>query len=144
LPKINYVEIDTIITINRRIIELWNKRHSDKPEFLDVGIDRIEEVLDKVKSVANDLEFENMLIEKAAYLVGGLAWSQAFSGGNKRTAILTCTVFLLQNGYRLNIPQNKNPELRQLLFDIQEERGEIRREIIVKIILYIRKYLSKA
>ena len=144
MPKINYIETDTIITINRRITELWNKRHPDKPEFLDVGLDRIREVLDKVKSVANDLEFENMLIEKTAYLIGGLAWAQAFSGGNKRTSILTGTIFLLQNGYRLNIPQNKNPELRQILFDIQEERGEIRREIVLKIILYIRKHMSKA
>jgi len=144
LPKINYVEIDTIITINKRIIKLWNERRPNKPEFFDVGTDRIEEVRDKVKSVANDLDLENMLIEKAAYLVGGLAWNQPFSGGNKRTAILTCTIFLLQNGYRLNIPQNKNPELRQLLFDIQEERDEIRREIIVKRMLYIRKHLGKA
>ena len=144
MPEINYVDIDVIIKINKRIIELWNQRHSDRPEFLDVGTDRIEEVLNKVKSVANDLEFEDMLIEKSAYLIGGLAWNQPFSGGNKRTAILTGTVFLLQNGFRLNIPQNKNPELRQLLFDIQEERGEIRREIIIKIMLYIRKHLSKA
>jgi prophage maintenance system killer protein len=63
---------------------------------------------------------------------------------NKRTAILTCTVFLLQNGYRLSIPQNENPELRQLLFDIQEEHGQLDRQIIDKIILYIRKHASKS
>jgi prophage maintenance system killer protein len=66
------------------------------------------------------------------------------SGANKRTAILTCTVFLLQNGYQLNIPQNENPELRQLLFDIQEERGQINRQVIDKIILYIGKHVSKS
>jgi hypothetical protein len=34
--------------------------------------------------------------------------------------------------------------LRQLLFDIQEERTGVNREIIDKLILYITKYVSKA
>jgi prophage maintenance system killer protein len=123
---------------------MWNQRHPENPEFIDVGTDRLDEVLTIVKNSANDLPFEQALIEKAAYFVGGLAWCQAFSGANKRTAILTCTVFLLQNGYQLNIPQNENPELRQLLFDIQEERGQLDRQVIDKIILYIRKHASKS
>jgi death-on-curing family protein len=123
---------------------MWNQRHPESPEFIDVGTDRLDEVLTIVKNSANDLPFEQALIEKAAYLVGGLAWCQAFSGANKRTAILTCTIFLLQNGYQLNIPQNENPELRQLLFDIQEERSQLDRQVIDKIILYIRKHASKS
>ncbi|MEW6042899.1 MAG: type II toxin-antitoxin system death-on-curing family toxin [Thermoproteota archaeon] len=143
MKKILYVDREKIITINQKIIKMWNQRHPEKPEFIDVGTDRLDEVLTLVKNSANDLSFEQALIEKAAYLVGGLAWCQAFSGANKRTAILTCTVFLLQNGYQLNIPQNENPELRQLLFDIQEERGQLDSQIIDKIILYIRKHVSK-
>lgn len=135
---------DKIITINRTIIKMWNKRHPERPEFIDVGTDRIDEVLMMVKNLANDLPFEQALIEKAAYLVGGLAWCQAFSGANKRTAILTCTIFLLQNGYRLSIPHNENPELRQLLFDIQEERGQVNQQVIDELILYIRKHLSES
>ena len=122
---------------------MWNKKHSEKPEFIDMGTDRLDEVLTIVKNSANGLSFEQALIEKAAYLVGGLAWCQAFSGANKRTAILSCTVFLLQNGYHLNIPQNENIELRKMLFDIQERRDQLDLQIISKIILYIRKHVSK-
>lgn len=141
---IRYIDRKRIIELNKKIIQMWNSRHPDRPEYFDVGVDRIDEVLKIVKDAANDFEREKSLIEKAAYLVGGLAWNQAFSGANKRTAILTCTLFLFENGYELNIPQNRNPELRQLLFDIQEERGNINRETIDKIILYITKLVSKA
>lgn len=144
IKPIKYIDRNRIIDFNRKIIQLWNSRYPDRPEYFDVGIDRIDEVLKIVKDVANDLEHEKSLIEKAAYLVGGLAWNQAFSGANKRTAILTCTLFLFENGYKLNIPQNRNPELRQLLFDIQEERGSINRKIVDKIILYITKLVRKA
>jgi len=106
-----------------------------------VGTDIIDEVLQTVKNAANELPFEKALVEKAAYLIGGLAWAQAFSGGNKRTALLTGIVFFSQNGYRLNVPQSRNAELRQLLFDIQEERTGISREIIDKLMLYIIKYV---
>ena len=142
MKKIIYVDREKIIKINKKIIIIWNQRHPERPEFIDVGTNRLDEVLEIVQKTADDLPYESSLIEKAAYLVGGLAWCQAFSGANKRTAILTCAIFLLQNGYHLNIPQNQNPELRQLLFDIQEERGQINREVIDKIILYIRKHVS--
>lgn len=126
---------------NNLIVEFETSGH--RPERFAVGTDRIDEILDIVKNAANDLDYEKSLIEKAAYLVGGLAWNQAFSGANKRTAILTCILFLLENGYRLNILQSRNPELRQLLFDIQEERCDVNRETIDKIILYISKQVSK-
>ena len=142
--KINYINRQRIIDINKKIIRLWNTWHPDRPESFDVGIDRIDRVLQIVENTGNDLPFENMIIEKAAYLVGGLAWAQSFSGGNKRTAILSCAVFLSQNGYRFNIPTDENPQLRQLLFDIQEERSEINRQIIEKIILYITNHVSTA
>ena len=144
IKSIKYIERQRIIDINKKIIEIWNSRHPEKPERFDVGVDRIDEVLEIVKNTANSLDYEKSLIEKAAYLVGGLAWNQAFSGANKRTAILACTIFLSENGYRLNIPQSRNPELRQLLFDIQEERCNVNKETIDKIILYITKQVSNA
>ena len=141
--SIKYLDRQRIVDVNRKIIHLWNARHPNKPESIDVGADRLDQVLDIVKNTANDLPFEKSLIEKAAYLLGGIAWAQPFSGANKRTAILSCTIFLSENGYSLNIPQNRNPELRQLLFDIQEERSKINRKIIAQIILYITKLVSK-
>ncbi|QLH09432.1 Fic family protein [Candidatus Nitrosotenuis sp. DW1] len=142
MQEIRYIDRQRIIDINKKIIRLWNARHTDRLESVNVGTDRIDGVLQIVVSAGNDLPFENMIIEKAAYLVGGLAWAQAFSGGNKRTAVLSCSLFLSQNGHRLNIPDDENPQLRQLLYDIQEERSEINRQIIEKIILYITKHIS--
>jgi len=141
--SIKYLDRQRIVDVNRKIIHLWNARHPDKPESIGVDADRLDHVLDIVKNIANDLPFEKSLTEKAAYLVGGIAWAQPFSGANKRTAILSCTIFLSENGYSLNIPRNRNPELRQILFDIQEERSKINRKIIAKIILYITKLVSK-
>lgn len=144
MQEIRYIDRQRIIDINKKIIYLWNARHSDRPEVINVGTDRIDRILQIVESVGNDLSLDNKIIEKAAYLVGGLAWAQAFSGGNKRTATLSCALFLSQNGYRLNIPSDENPQLRQLLFDIQEERSEINRKIVEKIILYITKHVIVA
>lgn len=144
VADIKYIDIQRIIDINQKIIEIWNARHPEGPETFNVSRDRIEEVLDIVKNSGNGIEFEKSLITKAAYLVGGLAWNQAFSGANKRTAILTSTIFLANNGYSLNIPQNRNPELRQLLFEIQEQREDIDKEMIDKLILYISKQVSKS
>lgn len=144
MQEIKYIDRQRIIDINLLITTKWNEKYPDKLEFVDVGTNRIDEVLQIVRNAANELPWEKALIEKAAYLIGGLAWTQAFSGENKRTALLTGIVFFSQNGYRLNVPQNKNAELRQILFDIQEERAEINREIIDKLMLYIIKYVSKA
>ena len=95
-----------------------------------------------MKNVANELDREKALIEKAAYLMGGLSWNQPFSGANKRTSILSGILFFAENGYQLNMPQKENPELRQMLFDIQGARNEIDRAIITKLVLYITKFLT--
>jgi death-on-curing family protein len=140
---IRHLDTQRIIDINKKIIESWNSRHFDNPEHFQYNKDRIDEVLEIVRNVADDLDHKRTLVEKAAFLVGGLAWNQPFSGANKRTAILCCTIFLSENGYQLNIPENQNPELRQMLFDIQEHRNEINKEIISKLVLYIAKFLNK-
>jgi death-on-curing family protein len=140
MKKIVYVERQTIIEINKKIIERWNAKHTERPEFIDVGTDRLDEVLSIVKNVANDLEFERSLIVKTAHLIGGLAWCQAFSGANKRTSISTGNLFLRINGYKFQkIPIVEQRKLRHLLFDIQEERGQLNEQTMTQIILYTQK-----
>lgn len=124
--------------INRKIIEEWNVRYPEQPEFIDVSRSRLEEALEIVKQ-AGSAKTEEQTIVKAAYLLGGLAWTQAFSGANKRTAILSTTVFLRRNGLRLTIPKEQQRELRKMLFEVQEQRDRPRPEIIDKIILYIKR-----
>lgn len=133
----NYIERDLIIEINKKIIEAWNKRHPEQPEFIGVSINRIDKVLDIVKRVGNDLDYCECLIVKAAHLIGGLAWAQAFSGANKRTAMLSGSVFLNKNRLRLELPSEQYGELRKLLFEIQEERERLNPKTMEEIILYI-------
>jgi prophage maintenance system killer protein len=136
--KIQYIDTELIIEVNRKIIQEWNKRHPEWPEFIDVSRPRLEEVLEIVKQAGNGLDVKEKIITKAAYLLGGLAWTQAFSGANKRTSILSTTIFLRRNGLRFTIPRERQRELRKMLFDVQEQRDRPRPEIIDKIILYIK------
>ena len=140
--KIKYVERSFIIELNKKIIEEWNSRHPELPGFVSASEARLDEVLHIVDEVGNKLEIKDQLIIKAAYLLGGLSWIQAFSGGNKRTAILSTTIFLRRNGLNITFPRKEQPELRRLLFEIQEDRGQLQQGIIDKLILYIRRNIK--
>lgn len=137
--QINYVEKSFVIELNKKIIKEWNIRHPELPEFIDVSESRLDEVLDIVKQAGNDLDNKEQVIVKASYFLASLAWAQAFSGGNKRTSILSTTIFLRRNGLSITFPREEQRALRQLLFQIQEDREELQPEIIDKLILYIRK-----
>jgi prophage maintenance system killer protein len=94
--------------------------------------------LEIVRQAGKESDLKEKIIIKAAHLLGGLAWTQAFSGANKRTAILSTTVFLRRNGLRLRIPKEQRHELRKMLFEVQEQRTTLLRPIINKMILYIK------
>ncbi|MGI0065171.1 MAG: Fic family protein [Nitrosotalea sp.] len=142
--KIKYVEKSFIIELNKKIIDEWNVRHTELPEFLNASDTRLDEILIMVEKAANEYEITDQIIVKAAHLLGGLAWAQAFSGGNKRTAILSTTIFLRRNGFSMIFPREEQRELRLLLFQIQEERSQVQQEIINKLILYIRRNIQSA
>ena len=91
-----------------------------------------------VRESDEESDLKEKIIINAAHLLGGLAWTQAFSGANKRTAILSATIFLRRNGLRLTIPKEQQRELRRMLFEVQEQRDSPPPEIIGKIILYIK------
>lgn len=74
----------------------------------DVSLDRLDEVLKIVKNTGNKENERKNIILKASYLMGGLAWSQPFSGSNKRTAVLITSTFLHNNGLALTIPKMRN------------------------------------
>ena len=137
--KINYVERSFIIELNKKIIYEWNARHPESSEFISSSEAGLDEVLNMVEKVGNNLEIKDQIILKAAHILGGLPWAQAFSSGNKRTAILSTTIFLRRNGLNITFPKEEQRELRRLLFEIQEERGQLQHEIIDKLVLYIRK-----
>ena len=138
--QIHYLEKSLVIELNKKIIIEWNERHPESPEFIAESGSGLDEVLSIVEKAGNDQVYhKNKIIVKAAYLLGGIPWAQSFSGANKRTAILCTTIFLRRNGLSIKFPPEEQRELRQLLFKIQEERGELQAEIIERLILYIRK-----
>lgn len=141
--KIRYIEAETIIEINRKIIEEWNQRHPEQPEFIALSRSRLDEVLEIVKKAENGTDFAEKMIIKGAHLLGGLAWAQSFSGANKRTAILSTSIFLRRNGLRLTIPKVRQRELRKMLFDVQGLREKPHPETIDKIILYIKENIVR-
>jgi len=144
MKKIVYVDRDTIIDTNSLIIATWNACHPERPEFIDVSTARLDEVLDIVRNVGNDLDFDDSVLVKAAHLAGGLAWDQCFSGANKRTAMSVTSLFLQSNGFDLfRIQKREQRHLRQLLFDIQEERGQLNERTMSEIILYIKRNVRK-
>jgi death-on-curing protein len=51
---------------------------------------------------------------QAAILAQGIAQSQSFVDGNKRTALLAMTTFLALNGWNVNVP---DPRLAQRILD---------------------------
>lgn len=51
---------------------------------------------------------------QAAILAHGIAQSQSFLDGNKRSALLAMTTFLALNGWNVDVP---DPRLAQLILD---------------------------
>lgn len=128
---------ELIIEINKGIIQEWLEQNPTAFEAVNVNHDKLKDVLTTVNKQEN-------LIMKAAYLLGGISWSQPFSGGNKRTAFVCADTILRLNGFRLSIEsKNEQEYLRKLLLEIQDERSKLNEDIMAKIILYVSKRIRK-
>ena len=128
-----------IIDENRKEIEERLAKNPSAMEAFCVAEERLDEVLKMVENIGNDLEFHDKLITKAAYFLGGLSWAQPFCGGNKSTGLLMTLVFLQDNGFTLEIPEDDEAYLIDLLYEMQEDRASLSHETIHKLILYMQK-----
>lgn len=129
---------ELIIEINKGIIQEWLEQNPTAFEAVNVNHDKLKEILTIVNKQEN-------LIMKAAYLLGGISWSQPFSGGNKRTAFVCADTILRLNGFRFSIEsKNEQEHLRKLLLEIQDERSKLNEDVMAKIILYVSKRVRKA
>jgi len=129
--------VDLMIEINRGMLEKWIEKHPDK--FEGVGSDR-----DKLADILTEVEKQDNVIGKAAYLLARIAWDQPFSGGNKRTAVICADIVLRNEGFKLYIENKEDEEyLRKLLFEVQEERVEINPTTIAKLVLYVSKRITR-
>lgn len=128
---------ELIIEINKGIIQEWLEQNPTAFEAINVNHDKLKEILTIVNKQEN-------LIMKAAYLLGGISWSQPFSGGNKRTAFVCADTILRLNGFRFSIEsENEQEYLRKLLLEIQDERSRLNEDVMAKIILYVSKRIRK-
>ena len=131
LPRTTMLTVDDLIAMNRRIIQEWLAEHSDG--FEGVGANR---------SLLGDILRETYRKESpvlmAAHLVAHMAWSQPFSGANKRTAVASAAALLKTHGYDLVIKDKEDIEhIRNLLLDVMGQRSALNPSVYDRIILYV-------
>ncbi|MBM3910402.1 MAG: Fic family protein [Thaumarchaeota archaeon] len=136
------IQKQNLIAINKKVIDYWNKNRQDLllEQFAVRG--EIEQVVEIVNSVGNSGNHLHDVIEKSAYLMGSIAWIQAFAGGNKRTAYIATKEFLQNNGYLLQVKSDSIKELTHLLYSIQEERSQLNFSTMKKIIFFLMKHVK--
>jgi len=126
-----------IIEINKGILKEWNEKNPANKETIAVNEDRLNEVLTMVQK-------HDEPIIQAAYLLAGISWAQPFSGGNKRTSIVSADTLLRINGFMLAMNTESDiVYLQSLLYEIQESRSELDDMTLAKIILYVTKRIKK-
>lgn len=137
------LEKHLFIETNQKIINEWQKKHSDTLDVHHTRIDDLESVLQIIDNVGNSVNSKENLIIKAAYIMGATSWAQPFVAGNKRTGILVAATFLNENGYSIEISKDDEIYLREVLYRIQDSRSELDSSIIGELILYISTKISK-
>ncbi len=137
------VDKQYLIDTNKLIIEDWNRTHPNDPQPLGVRRPEIDNVIPMVEEYdKSNLKLED-LIKKASYLMAIISWLQPFLDGNKRTGIISSGKFLRDNGLDLHIEKKDEPEIRNLLYDIQDQRTSLDHSIVAKIIIYTTKRIKK-
>ncbi len=130
LPRTIMLTVDDLIAMNRRIIQEWLAEHPDG--FEGVGANR---------SLLGDILRETYRKESpvlmAAHLVAHMAWSQPFSGANKRTAVASAATLLKTHGYDLVIKDKDIEHIRNLLLDVMGQRSALNSSVYDQIILYV-------
>lgn len=113
MTDIEYLDADTVIEINRA--------HCGA----DAGVDRagVEAAVARAWSGFGDVELYHSLWDKAAVYLHGLATTQHFLDGNKRTAWLAATAFLRVNGEDI-VPVD-DQEGEQFILDMIADHYEV-------------------
>ena len=136
----NLISKQDIIDTNEMIIDDWNLNHSlaDQQYFCfdNSRLDEVLKIVEDVKNIPDTYEVSN-LMRKVSYLMGAISWAQPFCDGNKRTGLLIAATILDENHIQFE-PYDED-KIIDLLYEIQEERVELNKETMDKIILYISK-----
>jgi len=126
-----------VIEINKGILKEALEKNPQINEEISVNEDTLTKIL-------NESEQQEGFIMQVAHLMAGIAWSQPFGGGNKRTGYTCADTYLRMNGFKIVVKTTEDIEyLRKLLFDIIGNRSEIDSDAFSKIVLYVSKRIIK-
>ena len=104
-----YLTAQQVLFIHARLIETTGGEHGVR----DIGL--LKAAVARPQATFDGLDLYPDLYEKAAALTASLAQNHPFVDGNKRTAVTAASLFLLQNGLRV---ESTNPEMEQLGFAV--------------------------
>ena len=93
--------IDEVVEINRQQIDTFGGLFLPENNFHNQA--SLEYALEALDAASFEQDLYPSLAEKAALLVNTIIRHHVFHDGNKRTAMTVCRVFLLLNGYDLQI-----------------------------------------
>ena len=95
--------LEEIVEINRLQIEMFGGLFASEDNLRNRG--SLEYALEAADAVSFGRELYPTLQEKAALLACTIIQNHVFHDGNKRTALAACRVFLLLNGFDLELEQ---------------------------------------
>ncbi len=94
-----FLDFSTVIYLNRFLIEKYGG------DFLEP--DNLHWVLDVVQYSVFGIERYPTIFDKAAIIAWIIIVGHVFTDGNKRTAFVASTVFLLENGFELIVTKEE-------------------------------------
>ena len=95
MKKVRHLSIEDVEWAHERILEATGGERGDLARA------NLEFVLEAVKDIGLDLDFEKSIVKKAAFFLHNLVTRHPFVNGNKRTAIEVAKAFLELNGHSL-------------------------------------------
>jgi len=112
----NYLTTEQVLFLHARLIEETGGAHGVR----DLGL--LLSAPGRPQATFEDRELYSDIFSKAAALMDSLICNHPFLDGNKRTGVAAAGLFLLRNGYRLNV---SNASLEALALDIAQSKVAI-------------------
>lgn len=106
VDAINYLSVDDLISLNRRLIEAQTP---DEP-IMVLNLSNLSSSQVRPSMVKYYKQTDDMFV-LAASLIESLIQNHPFANANKRTAMMAGAVFLLLNGYELTAPGDEIVEM---------------------------------
>lgn len=101
---VRHPTFDALVAVNKAVVALSQEEHG----YSEADAKKLAALVGEVELRDDGMPFDDAVLDKCSFLVFRLASGQYFRGGNKRTALVAGSAFLLKNGYRLDV---SDPEL---------------------------------